>query len=412
MTQHKTFDLIEVKADGHSGTFTALASVFHNVDSVGDRVMPGAFSKTLANWRESGDPIPVILSHKWDDPMAMIGKADPHDVIQTPRGLQVTGNLDVTGNPIAKQVHKLMKERLLKGWSFGYTVPDGGEQAAEDGANELTEIDLIEVGPTLKGANPEAELQAIKSLAQAVEVEQDVKLKLPEPAEAGYPPVFKAVWTTSYINDLPDSAFLYVEPGGSKDSDGKTVPRSMRHFPVKDASGSVDLPHVRNALSRIPQSNLPQSVKDRATAAAKRLLGSSQSSSVDQNEVKEWPGDYTAGLPDASFLFIEPGGEKDSEGKTIPNEYRHFPVRDLDGTLNVLHLQKALEDLPQFDLPQSIKDRLKATAESLLQTAVGEDSGPEVDDATRDEPTEAKHRAQDPLRRQVSRERLRLALGK
>ncbi len=82
----------------------------------------------------------------------------------------------------------------------------------------------------------------------------------------------KAVWTTAYMNDLPDSAFLYVESGGEKDEDGKTKPRSLRHFPYKDADGKVDLPHLRNALARIPQSNLPQDVKDKVSAKAEKLL--------------------------------------------------------------------------------------------------------------------------------------------
>lgn len=46
------------------------------------------------------------------------------------------------------------------------------------------------------------------------------------------------------VNDLPDSAFAYIEPGGKRDSDGRTVPRSLRHYPIHDAA------HVRNALSR------------------------------------------------------------------------------------------------------------------------------------------------------------------
>ena len=74
------------------------------------------------------------------------------------------------------------------------------------------------------------------------------------------------------INDLPDSAFLYIEPGGEKDDDGKTVPRSLRHFPYKDADGKVDLPHLRNALARIPQSSLAQDVKDKCTAKARDIL--------------------------------------------------------------------------------------------------------------------------------------------
>ena len=81
-----------------------------------------------------------------------------------------------------------------------------------------------------------------------------------------------AAWTGKYVNDLPDSAFLYVEPGGKKDSEGKTVPRGNRHFPYKDANGEVDLPHLRNALARIPQSNVPASVKKRCTARAKSVL--------------------------------------------------------------------------------------------------------------------------------------------
>ena len=81
----------------------------------------------------------------------------------------------------------------------------------------------------------------------------------------------KAVWSTAMVNDLPDSSFLYVEPGGKKDRDGKTTPRSLRHFPVKGADGEVDLPHLRNALARIPDAKLPDPVKQRVTRAAQKL---------------------------------------------------------------------------------------------------------------------------------------------
>jgi HK97 family phage prohead protease len=94
----------------------------------------------------------------------------------------------------------------------------------------------------------------------------------------------RAVWTTAYVNNLPDSAFLHIEPGGSKDSSGKTTPRSLRHFPYRDASGKIDMPHLRNALSRIPQANLPQSVKDAATAKAERLMQGMNSGRDDRKE--------------------------------------------------------------------------------------------------------------------------------
>lgn len=73
----------------------------------------------------------------------------------------------------------------------------------------------------------------------------------------------KAVWTTAFVNDLPDSAFLYIEPGGEKDAEGKTKPRSLRHFPVRDKSGAVDAAHLRNAIARIPQSTAEGLTDDR-----------------------------------------------------------------------------------------------------------------------------------------------------
>lgn len=79
-------------------------------------------------------------------------------------------------------------------------------------------------------------------------------------------------WTSAYVDDLPDSSFLYIEPGGTKDSDGKTTPRNLRHFPVKDANGKPDEDHVRNALARIPQSNVPAEAKAEATRKAQAML--------------------------------------------------------------------------------------------------------------------------------------------
>ncbi len=82
----------------------------------------------------------------------------------------------------------------------------------------------------------------------------------------------KAKWSTAFINDLPDSAFLYIEPGGEKDDEGKTKPRSLRHFPYKDKDGTVDLPHLRNAIARIPQSSLDEGLKKKLQKRAQNML--------------------------------------------------------------------------------------------------------------------------------------------
>lgn len=166
--KHKSADLIEVKTDGQTGVFSGLVAVFHNVDRGGDRILPGAFDQTLKQWRATGDPIPIILSHDWNNPWSHIGYVDPQDIEPTAKGLFVKkGVLDVEDNDVAKQVHKLMKRRSLKEFSFGYTVNPGGEQRTKDGVNELSSLNLVEVGPTLKGMNPATELHGVKSALEA-----------------------------------------------------------------------------------------------------------------------------------------------------------------------------------------------------------------------------------------------------
>lgn len=84
--------------------------------------------------------------------------------------------------------------------------------------------------------------------------------------------VGKATWSTADVDQLPDSSFLYIEPGGSKDDEGKTTPRSLRHFPYKNGTGVVDLSHLRDAIGRIPQSSLPKDKRDALQVKAERLL--------------------------------------------------------------------------------------------------------------------------------------------
>lgn len=75
----------------------------------------------------------------------------------------------------------------------------------------------------------------------------------------------RAAMTAKAIDDLPDSDFAYIEPGGTKDAEGKTVPRSLRHFPIQDKA------HVQNALSRAPQSEFGDKAMPKIKEAAKKF---------------------------------------------------------------------------------------------------------------------------------------------
>lgn len=158
--KHKAFKVTQFKAadDVDSGEFEALVSVFGNVDMMSDRVMPGAFRKSLARWESSGDPIPVIWSHDWKDPHSHIGKVT--EATETADGLRVKGQIDLDAAK-ARQVFKLLKGRRVTQFSFAYDVLDS-KFDEEQGVNDLLELNILEVGPTLIGANPDTQLYAVK----------------------------------------------------------------------------------------------------------------------------------------------------------------------------------------------------------------------------------------------------------
>lgn len=148
--------------------------------------------------------------------------------------------------------------------------------AAGEAKNRLTNIVVEEVSLVDSGANGWPFLVVKRSARAREDGETAATKKAAEVVvnEAGeLSAVDKAVWSTAFVNDLPDSSFLYIKPGGEKDADGKTTPRSLRMFPYKDADGAVDLPHLRNAIARIPQAaEISQDQKDTLQAEARRLL--------------------------------------------------------------------------------------------------------------------------------------------
>ena len=93
--------------------------------------------------------------------------------------------------------------------------------------------------------------------------------------------VTRATWTAAFINTLPDESFAHISPGGEKDADGKTTPRSLRHLPYKDASGKPDAAHTRNALARLPLTDIPASAK---ASARRKLLAAAKELEIDVSE--------------------------------------------------------------------------------------------------------------------------------
>lgn len=161
-------------ADGlEEGQFEAFVSVFGNKDAYGDVVMPGAFTDTLAEWAKSGNPIPVVWSHMYQDPEYHIGAVleAAEKTIDGKSGLWVKGQIDTGADtPKAAQVARLLRGKRVTQFSFSYDVLDEARAKSDTlgDYNELRRVKLYEVGPTLIGANQETELLNAKALGALV----------------------------------------------------------------------------------------------------------------------------------------------------------------------------------------------------------------------------------------------------
>lgn len=236
-------------ADGlDEGQFEAIVSVFGNVDSYGDRVMPGAFADDVKRWK-AGQPLPVIWSHKWDDPFAHIGYA--LDADETDRGLWVKGQIeDLADNPTAAQVHRLLKARRVTQFSFAYDVLDGGQVDEEIEAGgekvqrsvyELRKLMTHEVGPCLLGVNQETELLGAKAANLALATVAGRRLDGPSVKRLGH--VIDALREVIQIHSIDPQAPT-VEPSTTPVVDNP-VPDPVdpgKVTPVSDEPRQTDSP--------------------------------------------------------------------------------------------------------------------------------------------------------------------------
>lgn len=144
--------LFEIKSLDDSGAFEGIASVYGNVDSYGDVVEPGAFSKTIA---ERGKSIPILWQH---DSRLPIGSGEVYD---TGTHLGIKGQILETVSH-GGDAMRLAKAGIVKGLSIGYQVLKDSWDA-ERKVRLLKEIKLYEVSFVTFPANELAVLTGIKS---------------------------------------------------------------------------------------------------------------------------------------------------------------------------------------------------------------------------------------------------------
>ncbi|TXH18712.1 MAG: HK97 family phage prohead protease [Mycobacterium sp.] len=168
----KSTAINQVKAgpdDGlEEGEFIVYPSTFTKTpDSYGDIVAPGAFLKTIATWKNSGNTLPGLFGHRMDDPDYFVAGAI--DMGEDEHGWWVKGKFDLE-SPKGKQVYRLVKGRRLNQLSFAYDVIDAAGVELENGvkAYELRELKVYEFSFVPIGANQDTSVVAVKAICDHV----------------------------------------------------------------------------------------------------------------------------------------------------------------------------------------------------------------------------------------------------
>jgi len=142
----------KVKAlDSDSRTFEGFLSTYGTVDADNDRVLKGAFTRSL---RASLVGVPLCWAFRADEP---IGRAQ---VIDTPKGLKITGKL-AEGVRRADEIYQLLKDGVVKGLSIGFKTL---KSRMDGDIRELIELRLFEASLVIFPSNPEATISSVKQL--------------------------------------------------------------------------------------------------------------------------------------------------------------------------------------------------------------------------------------------------------
>ncbi|MBY3268649.1 HK97 family phage prohead protease [Rhizobium laguerreae] len=152
-------------AGAKAGTFSGYGAVFGNVDSHGDVIEKGAFTKNLRDWQARGRLPKMLLQHGGmfgpTDDMLPIGKWTSME--EDAKGLKVEGRLFGLETDRGALIYEGLTSGELDGLSIGYRAKKFtmGSKAG-DARRTLHEVDLAEVSIVTWGSNDQALISSVK----------------------------------------------------------------------------------------------------------------------------------------------------------------------------------------------------------------------------------------------------------
>ena len=154
----KSIQDFEIKAVGDDVIITGYGAVFGNVDSYGDIITPGAFSKTL---EEMKGRIAFCYQHDIYNPIGKI-----QEIKEDAKGLWIKVRI----SDAEPEIKQKLKEGILKEMSIGFRTIKSDD---ENGIRYLKEIALYEISLVTIAANDMATVDQIKAQFGEVKVDEE-----------------------------------------------------------------------------------------------------------------------------------------------------------------------------------------------------------------------------------------------
>lgn len=156
MMEHKTRLVVaELKADAE-GAIEGYGSIFGNVDAYDDVVAPGAFQRTLEDYRDKKRLPAMLWQHNPEEPIGLWT-----EMREDAKGLFVKGTLAKTQR--GREALELIRLGALSGLSIGYqTLKSSFDE--KSGIRTLLDVELWEVSPVTFPANTAARITGAKSI--------------------------------------------------------------------------------------------------------------------------------------------------------------------------------------------------------------------------------------------------------
>lgn len=149
-----------------SKTVTVYYSAFGNVDSDGDVIMPGAFTKSIKeNGPQGKNRIWHLFNHSTDKPVSK-----PKELSEDSFGLKAVVKMPNT--TLGRDTYELYKDGHITEHSIGFKTV---KSQAKTGYNEINEIQLFEGSSVLWGANSNTPTVMVKSEIKSTLIDEIAK---------------------------------------------------------------------------------------------------------------------------------------------------------------------------------------------------------------------------------------------